>query len=481
MRRSSLPNVKDNLVITRPNVRFPQSPNVSRSWEPRDVVARVRAEERLARSVGDRGEERKVLEWCKKHNVNVIRKLPKLDSTILTSRGMNTEKFMSFVDEAKMVEREQPVKPPDYSKERTPSAEHREEFCKFCERELPKKKRRRRNPKSPYECEHCGTSNDIYDDSDGNISESESEDNPAVSESVRDTIRRGNTEEVIDHRTFLESYEKSENFSQKLETDIDNDDSDIFWRNESDFDSFHGNFEEQMNLNDNEDGYNGTVFLTETTLGNHGNKPVEVKMAWDDDSSNQFAEISRTIATDDGIEADDVTSQESFDVTSERSRSRNSDDFEKSESNCENLENLFPESDSKPRLSPTPPSHKRRGSSPRTFRFGDHHRSSSSGEVHVTTLAGESESNDMTQSPIANRSVGLTRVALMRLGRQGRARTRGCRSSPGTPQHVARTEEPRSHSYDPHDSYSFLDAVSPEIKSVHERQNRPDSADSQNS
>jgi hypothetical protein len=33
-----------------------------------------------------------------------------------TSRGTDTEKFTSFVDEVKMVEREQPMKPHDYSK-----------------------------------------------------------------------------------------------------------------------------------------------------------------------------------------------------------------------------------------------------------------------------------------------------------------------------------------------------------------------------
>jgi hypothetical protein len=39
---------------------------------------------------------------------------------------MNTEKFMSFVDEAKMVEREQPVKPPDYSKVEFEESMHKE-------------------------------------------------------------------------------------------------------------------------------------------------------------------------------------------------------------------------------------------------------------------------------------------------------------------------------------------------------------------
>ena len=78
--------VSDNLVVSRSNLSYTHSPNVSRSWEPHDVVARVRTEERLARSFGDRGQEKKVLDWCKKHNVNVIRKLPKLDPTILVSK-----------------------------------------------------------------------------------------------------------------------------------------------------------------------------------------------------------------------------------------------------------------------------------------------------------------------------------------------------------------------------------------------------------
>lgn len=311
---------------------------------------------------------------------------------------------------------------------------------------MPKKKRKRRNrkfPRSPYECELCGASNDILDDSGPNVSESEDEAIPT--ETVRDTIQRGNAGQVIDHRTFSEHDEKSENFSTKIHVDTENDESDIFWRSDSDFDGFHGNLEEQisdMNLND--DGYGGTVFLTETTLDNHSNRPMEIKMAWDDDSTNQFAEISRTIATDDGMEAEDVTSQESYDDVPQDNHFNISDNSEKSDSNSEKLgnANLFPESDSRLRLSPTPPSHSRRGSSPRNFRYGGgHHRRNSSGEVHITSLDSERDSNGMTQSPIANRSVGLSRVALMRLNRQSRARTRGSRSSPGTPQPVVRRIE----------------------------------------
>ncbi|XP_028398069.1 uncharacterized protein LOC114521739 [Dendronephthya gigantea] len=482
MRRSSLPNVKDNLVITRANARYPHSQNVSRSWQPRDVVARVRTEERLARSVGERSQERKVLEWCKKNNVNVIRKLPKLDSTVITSRGINEERFTSFVDEAKLVKREQPVKPPDYNKEKArPSTEHRENFCAFCQRDLPKKRQRARKSTfftSPYECEHCGASNDIYLDSDKNVSESESEDDPKFSESVHDTIRRGNPEQVIDHRTFSEDETKSESLERIV--DIENDESDIFWRSDSDFNSFPGNFEENLaDINLNEDCYSGTVFLTETSLGSHSIPPVEVKVAWDDDNSNQFAEISRTIATDDGIE-DDVTSQESCDVTSQDSQSRMSNNFEESSLENPGTNSLSLENDSidlGPRLSPTPPPPQgRRGSSPRNFLYGEHPKRRGSEEVHVTSMDG---SYDMTQSPIANRSVGLTRVALMRLSR---SKTRGSRSSPGTPQPVARSkEESRSHSHDPQDSYSFLDAVSPEIKSIHKHENRQNSSDSQDS
>ena len=486
MRRSSLPNVKDNLVVSRSNLGYTHSPNVSRSWESHDVVARVRTEERLARSFGDRGQEKKVLDWCKKHNVNVIRKLPKLDPTILTSRGMNAERFTSFVDEVKMVERERPVKPQDYSKERILSAKRRENFCEFCQREMPKKRRRRNRTffTSPYECEHCGASNDINSDSDQNVSESESEDSPAVSESVSDTIRWGNPKQVIDHRTFSENEKISDNSSEKIQGGGEDDESDIFWRN--DFDTFHGNFEEKMNLNDtNEDCYDGTVFLTETTVVHPNNKPVEVKMAWDDDSSNQFAEISRTIATDDGIEVNDHASQETFDsiadvVSSKESTSPTTDSFEESESNSENVEGtiLFPESDSTYRLSPTPPSHHRRGRSPRNFRYGEQHRRQSAGEVHINSMSEEntSESYEMTQSPIANRSIGLSRVALMRLSRQSRTKTRAARSSSTTAEFVVRIQEPRSHSCDPDDPYSFPEDFSPEIKSVH--QNKPDSSDS---
>ena len=324
-----------------------------------------------------------------------------------------------------------------------PSAEHREKFCEYCQRELPKKGRKRRTrkfPQSPYECEHCGASNDIYEDSEQNGSESEDEATPT--ETVRDTIRRGNSEQVIDHRTFSEHEEKSENFSKTSHVDTENDESDIFWRSESDFDGFQGKLEEQMSdMNLNEGDYGGTVFLTETTLGNHGNRPVEIKMAWDDDSTNQFAEISRTIATDDGIEAECVTSRESYDVVSQDNHSKKSDNSEKSNSNSENLEtaNLLPENDSGLRLSPTPPSHSRRGSSPRNFRYSGHHRRNSSGEVH-TTLDNEKASADMTRSPIANRSVGLSRVALMRLSRESRARTRGSSSTPEISRPVVRME-----------------------------------------
>ena len=316
---------------------------------------------------------------------------------------------------------------------------------------MPKKRQRRRNSTfftSPYECEHCGASNDIDDDSDENVSESESEDSPAVSESVSDTIRRGNPKQVIDHRTFSENENIFDNSCEKIQGVGEDDESDIFWRN--DFDAFHGNFEEKMNLNDiNEDSYDGTVFLTETMVGNHNNKPVEVKMAWDDDSSNQFAEISRTIATDDGIEVNDDASLETFnaiadDVSSKENTCPTTDSFEQSKSNSENLEDTlsFPENDSRYRLSPTPPSHLRRGRSPRNFRYGEHHRRQSAGEVHINFTSEEntSESYDMTQSPIANRSIGLSRVALMRLSRQSRTKTRGARSSPTAPEFAARIQ-----------------------------------------
>jgi hypothetical protein len=339
--------------------------------------------------------------------------------------------------------------------ERVLSAERRESFCEFCQRKIPeKRKRRRRNPTfftSPYECEHCGASNDIVDERDHNVSDSETEDNPAVSESVNDTIRRGNPKQVIDHRTFSENDTKSDISLDKTQVVGEDDESDIFWRN--DFDTFHENFEEKLNLNDiNKSGYDSTVFLTETTFDNHGNKPVEVKMAWDDDSNNQFAEISRTIATDDGIEVDDDdgTSLGRFDVLADdeslnESPCTTADSSEKSEANSEKLEEaiLFPENDSMYRLSPTPPAHHRRGRSPRNSRYGEHHRRQSSGEVPVTSMmAGENtnESYDMTQSPIANRSIGLSRIALMRMTRQSRTKTRDSRSSPNTPEeHVART------------------------------------------
>ena len=331
-----------------------------------------------------------------------------------------------------------------FKQERTPSAEHREKFCGYCQRELPKRRRKcqtRKFPQTPYECEHCGASNDIYEDSEQNCSESEDE--ATRTETVRDTIRRGNSEQVIDHRTFSEHEEKSENVSKTSHVDTENDESDIFWRSESDFDGFQGKLEEQMSdMNLNEGDYGGTVFLTETTLGNHGNRPVEIKMAWDDDSTNQFAEISRTIATDDGIEAESVSPRESYDVVSQDKHSKKSDNSAKSNSNSENLEtaNLLPENDSRRRLSPTPPSYSRRGSSPRNFRYGGHHRRNSSGEVHITTLDSEKDSDNMTRSPIANRSVGLSRVALMRLSRESRARTRGSKSTPETSRPAVRKE-----------------------------------------
>lgn len=318
------------------------------------------------------------------------------------------------------------------------TAEHCKNFCKFCQRELPKKRHRARKPtffKSPYECEHCGASNDIHFESYKNDSESESEDDPKFSESVHDTIRRGNPEQVIDHRTFSENEQNSES-SEKF-VDIENDESDIFWRIDSDFNGFSGNVEESLaDINLNEEGYEGTVFLTETSPGNHSIPPVEIKVAWDDDSSNQFAEISRTIATDDGIE-DDVTSQESCVVSSPNSLSRTSDNIEQSRFENSGTNGLFSENNSSdlgPRLSPTPPSYSRRGSTPRNFLYGEHRKRRSSEEVHLTSVDG---SYDMTQSPIANRSVGLTRVALMRLSR---SKTRGSLSSPGTPQPVARSK-----------------------------------------
>ena len=287
---------------------------------------------------------------------------------------------------------------------------------------MPKKKRRRRHPTfftSPYECEHCGTSNDIDDDSEHTDSSSESEDDPTPSERVSDTIRRGNPAQVIDHRTFPESAEKSENHSEEVVENND-DDNDIFWR---EVDTFQGNFEEKMSdlsLSDfSETCSRGTVFLTETPVGNHSNRPVEVKMAWDDDSGNQFAEISRTTAKDDGIE-DDVSSADNRSGTLENTS-------EKSEGYSENVEsgnpNLFPESEVV-RLSPTPPSQNRPRSSPvpRKLRYGEYHGHGSPGlEITAVDEGSAGETKDMTQSPIANRSVGLTRVALMRLSRQSRA------------------------------------------------------------
>ena len=327
--------------------------------------------------------------------------------------------------------------------ERTPSAEHREKFCKFCQRELPKKRNRRRKRTfftSPYECEHCGASNDIDYNDDDFVSESKDETTP--NENVRDTIRRGNPEQVIDHRTFSEHEENSGNLSKKAD-DSESDEGDIFWRTDSDFDSFQENLEENFSDLNLEEDHNNTVFLTETTLSNHSNRPVEVKMAWDDDSSNQFAEISRTIATDDGIEAADVNSQDDFDVISQDSDSRISDNSEKTESNSEisGNTNLFPENDSQLRLSPTPPSHSRRGSSPRNFRYSEHRRRNSR-ELHVTSNEEQNTSDviDMTRSPIANRSIGLTRIALMRMNRQSRSKSRGTQSSSATPRNITSVE-----------------------------------------
>lgn len=78
------PSFLDNLVITHSNVQLTYPPNVSRSWSPREM--RVRAEERMAKSVGDRDQENEVLDWCKKNHITTFRKLPKLDSTILVSK-----------------------------------------------------------------------------------------------------------------------------------------------------------------------------------------------------------------------------------------------------------------------------------------------------------------------------------------------------------------------------------------------------------
>lgn len=467
MRRSSLPNVKDNLIVTRSNARYPNapSPNVSRSWSPREV--RVRAEERLARSVGDRDQERRVLEWCKKNRVNVVRRLPKLDSAILTARGVNTDKFMTFVDEAQIVEKEPRPTPYDPNKEKSSSAlALTSNFCKYCQREMPSKKRKKRPSfySSPYECEYCGASNDIDSSVDGNLS-SDSDDDTTVPETVHDTIRRGNPTRVIDHRSFPERTEKSEKGNLDETGPAENDEMDIFWRDDA-HEYFHrvdgeGVEDKMKDLSLSEGQSEKTVFLTEAHAPSENNRPVQVKMAWDDENNNQFAEISRTIATDDGLDEKDVSK------TLSNAPERYSGNSDMRGAVC-----LFQEND------PTSGMKIRvHGRTPRAVSADDHVSDDVEGHVsddvqghaanHVSaprknlhygnrhegpprmegfevtrtvrsssvTISENEQSdngnNTMTRSPVANRSVGLSRVALMRLSRESRSRTRPPRSSPG--------------------------------------------------
>ena len=309
-------------------------------------------------------------------------------------------------------------------------------YCQYCQREMPSNKHRRRSMSftSPYDCEYCGASNNI-DDTDDNISSTtDSEPCTSVAQTVRDTIRRGNPEHVIDHRTFHEKAEKSE---RKKGSDLAVDEEmDIFWRNDASeyFEAVDNAdvVDEMSNLSMQDEQ---TVFLTETCIPVTNKRHAEVKMAWDDEGNTQLAEISRTIARDDGLHEKDVPRNED---AHSKTLGKDSSKPDMRSSVC-----LFQENDPASGMKVRVHGRTQHGSQSENVSVHDKiHTGPSNGEnLKITKNIHDTECNtnvnqlkisneNLTiRSPIADRSVGLSRVALMRLSRAQRSQSNSPHSS----------------------------------------------------
>ena len=321
-------------------------------------------------------------------------------------------------------------------------------YCQYCQREMPSNKHRRRSMSftRPYDCEYCGASNNIDDTDDSITSSTDSEPCTSVAQTVRDTIRRGNPEHVIDHRTF---YEKAEKCERKEDCDVAGDgEMDIFWRNDASeyFEAVDNAdvVDEMSNLSMQDEQ---TVFLTEACVPVTNKRHAQVKVAWDDEGSTQFAEISRTIARDDGLHEKDVPRNED---AHSKTFGKDSSKPDMRSSACLFQEN-DPASGMKVRVHGRTQHGSRSGNNVSVH--GKIHTAPCNGEnLKVTTNIHDTECNTNVnqlkisnenvtiRSPIADRSVGLSRVALMRLSRAQRSQSNSLHYSPGMRRKVTKIQ-----------------------------------------
>ena len=304
---------------------------------------------------------------------------------------------------------------------------------------------------SPYQCEYCGASNDIDESGNSFTNFSSDSECPSVVETVNDVIRRGNPAHVIDHRTFPKTTEKSEKNISENPSRKEDEEMDILWRDDANeyfeqVDKLEDEMEDLI-LTEGVQPDKKTVFITEASVPLENNRRVHVKMAWDDESNDHFAEISRTITRDDGLEETDFQ-------RTEATRTGISDRYNRKlgmgDGAC-----LFQENDSvtgmKVRIhgrtlhdvSTNSTSNDSNDSFAEQVSIlrnnihvgGGQEGTSGSETLRVSRImnscgtntnydeASNSE-NDMARSPIANLSVRLSRVALMRLSRHNRSRSR---------------------------------------------------------
>ena len=151
---------------------------------------------------------------------------------------------------------------------------------------------------TPKECHKCGAPTTEYQ----TLSEKD------LHESVLDTLHRGDSRFIVDHRRFQNSH--AARFSPKSNSGIREPSSPVDWRD--DIESFRLHMsrqsqqEEDLNTRDQEyepkrsESGSSSVFMTEPgTNIDKLNEPPDVRRAWDDGTTR--AQISR----DDGIDSED--------------------------------------------------------------------------------------------------------------------------------------------------------------------------------
>ena len=255
---------------------------------------------------------------------------------------------------------------------------------------------------------------------------------------------------MIDHRNFNEAQKRSENSDDLVVDDIE--EMDIVWRDDSSEYSEYikslSNVEDGMNeLNlNNEDRQ--TVFLTETT-SDQPRLVNDLKKAWDDDANEEdCVDIDRT---------NNGSSLENSPRASHNLSSEKSPSLPRKPRPPAGVR-VFQEKDPVSGItvsmydrSPAARDYATSGNSPahRKSRRASHPAVLSTRFEEGSYLSDGELSQDegtyqMTQSPVANRSVGLSRVALMRLSRQKRGDSRGV-----SPSSRGVDPRPRTRSHSP--------------------------------